>query len=166
MIEYVWNLFGNVTPEKLNAIASFGTMILTLFLGVFAVAQIVAAKIQNRQWRTLEICNEYERNQVIEGAARNIFEAKRSQSWNDPRLSRDATIILNYLDSVAIGVNQGLYIENLAKDHLQYIVKEHVNVFLVQGNNLGLSRSHYEKLCEMHEKWSKNKNYYKSWWVF
>jgi hypothetical protein len=33
-----------------------------------------------------------------------------------------AIVILNYLDGIAIGVHQGLYVEELARDHLKDIV--------------------------------------------
>jgi len=42
-------------------------------------------------------------------------------------------VVLNFLDAIAIGIEQGLYIEGLAWDHLDTIVKRHVKRLIDSG---------------------------------
>ena len=95
--------------------------------------QIEAQREENRKWKTLEICAQYEFSEMVSVAAGKVQAAFDGDKLTDEKCAeiyRDAKIVLNYLDGIAIGVRQGLYIEDLAKDHLKQIVKFHVEKLL------------------------------------
>jgi hypothetical protein len=64
-------------------------------------------------------------------------------------------VILNSLDAIAIGIDQGLYIENLAWDHLDAIVKRHVKSFVDSGliEKAGMEREDYLRLLDLRDRW-------------
>ncbi len=126
--------------------------------------KINETKEENRKWKTLEVCQAYEQNPCIEGAARRVYESKKiGELAKDPkRFGRDAITLLNYLDGVAIGVRQGLYIEDLARDHLKEIVSANVTRFLLCGKpeSFEIDDRDYQFLLAMHSQWNAQKPYY------
>ena len=108
--------------------------VIVAFFGVRAlykqtVMQIKDAHLESKKWKTLESCAQYELNDNIANSAKNIFIAFSKGGPDEATcnaIERDAVVILNYLDGIAIGVGQGLYIEELAHDHLNNIVEYHV----------------------------------------
>jgi hypothetical protein len=105
--------------------------VIVAFFGIRSIykqtlMQINDLHIENKKWKTLEICAHYELNDKISDSAKNIFIAFSKGEADEgacKAISRDAVVILNYLDGIAIGVGQGLYIEELARDHLKNIVE-------------------------------------------
>ena len=77
-------------------------------------------------------------------------------------MQRPAIIVLNFLDGIAIGVGQGLYIEELAKDHLKTIVNSHVQNLLVSecARSLDLDKKDFQFLDAMNRKWRNDIPYY------
>jgi hypothetical protein len=64
-------------------------------------------------------------------------------------------VVPNFLDAIAIGIEQGLYIENLAWDHLDAIVKRHVKRFIDSGiiEKAGLEREDFLRLIDSRDRW-------------
>jgi hypothetical protein len=69
--------------------------------------------------------------------------------------TRIATI-LNYLDAIAIGIDQDLYIEELAKDHLEHVVRRTVAHYIDSGMaaRAGLDPTNYHRLQALAVKWA------------
>jgi hypothetical protein len=128
--------------------------------------QISAQRDENRKWKTLEICAQYELSEMISVAAGRVQTAfdGEQQLTNEKctEIYRDAKVVLNYLDGIAIGVGQGLYIEDLAKDHLKQIVKFHVDKLLHVSNctRLRLDQNDYQFVMAMNRKWQQNQPYF------
>jgi hypothetical protein len=159
--------------ESITAGATAALAFLTLIIVIFGWQQIRGiqrqvneAREESRKWKTLEICQAYEQNACVEGAARRVYEAEASKQLDKkPRIyGRDAITLLNYLDGVAIGVRQGLYIEDLARDHLKEIVSANVKRFLLCGKpeSFGIDDRDYQFLLAMHGQWNAQKPYYSS----
>ncbi len=127
--------------------------------------QIEAQREENRKWKTLDICAQYEFSETICCAVKNIQLAfDGNKELTDEmccKVYRDAKVVLNYLDGIAIGVGQGLYIEGLARDHLKQIVKFHVDRLLHNDNcnRLRLNPNDYQFVTDMHKQWDKDQNY-------
>jgi hypothetical protein len=64
------------------------------------------------------------------------------------------------MDGIATGVAQGLYIEDLAKDHLRSIVGTHVREAFGRGRLL-CNEEDFEQIIAMSAKWAVNEPYYK-----
>jgi hypothetical protein len=125
--------------------------------------QIEAQRDENKKWKTLDICAQYEFSQTVSAAAANVktaYQASKPDAEKCKGIAYDANIILNYLDGIAIGVKQGLYIEWLARDHLEQIVKFYVDKVLQDCERLHLNVDDFHFITEMATKWKENKTYY------
>jgi hypothetical protein len=155
-----------------SSIISF-IAVFVAFFGVRSIykqtlMQIKDTHLESKKWKTLEICAQYELNEKISDSAKSIFAVF---STGDPdgktckTIARDAIVILNYLDGIAIGVGQGLYIEELAREHLRNIVEYHVSLLLkssAKSSFKDIDENDYLFLIDMHSKWARSQTYYKS----
>jgi type II secretory pathway pseudopilin PulG len=120
--------------------------------------QQAADEERERKWRTLSECNRYDSDPVIHEATVKLWEHRLGRSGTpDPRVLKPyAATILNYLDSLAIGVNQGLYIDALIKDHMAEIVRYHVANHLNDAFAAAceLNRNDYLAVLAMERGWS------------
>jgi hypothetical protein len=85
---------------------------------VVALRQIKDIRSQNRRWRTLEICDRYHLGpHLVEIAARLRAVVDAVEGGEKDALPKrpDVVTMLNYLDGVAIGIYQRLYIGGLTK---------------------------------------------------
>lgn len=121
--------------------------------------QITAVRRENKLERTLAACNRYESDAVIERCVRNLKDAEMTTSFEDsPKTYRhDVVVVLNYLDTIAIGIKQKLYEESLAKDHTRNIVKYWCEKYLnnKMAELLKIDVSDYGNLCDMANSWRK-----------
>ncbi len=146
----------------------------TLFLGV-GLLQISAARRQAKGWQTLVVCERYESDPVLDGCLRALFKARADGSLEaSPAQYRiEISTILNYLDGIAIGIEQKLYLEPLARDHMEEIVEKHVKDYLSEekARATGIELASYKRLLALNERWSKKSTqptYFRDgkWWPF
>lgn len=150
-------------------IAVIAQAILAFVAALIAYFTLRANGSENRKWKTLDVCSQYEFNDRIANAADLLRQAPMQSApqaypWNN--LRDPATIVLNYLDGIAIGVEQGLYIESLAKDHLRSIVQTHVTNLLdsTRQHQIGLVRNDFRFLVDMNQEWTRDKPFFRSTW--
>ena len=107
--------------------------------GVGAVAtalvawwQIGSLKSQQQGWKTLEACERYESDPVIHKILICLRDARDNKELaQDPRKYRaEISLLMNYLDGLAIGQFQGFYNKNIIRDHMEEIIRDHVREFL------------------------------------
>jgi hypothetical protein len=122
---------------------------------------IEAQRNENRKWKTLEICAQYEFSETISAAAAKVKAGFAEEQLGNKKCSHDATLILNYLDGIAIGVRQGLYIESLARDHLKQIVRYYADKVLHDCERFGLDANDYQFVTAMNAKWALDEPYYR-----
>ena len=110
------------------------------------------AERRQREWETLKACQRYDFDPVLENATARIWGASRNGTnyRNDGVDKRDLICVLNYLDGLATGIEQGLYIEELVKDHLDTVFDHAVVNFIHSGL---VDRKGLMKLCAVHERW-------------
>lgn len=126
--------------------------------------QIWSSQQESRKWKTLDICARHELSDHLASAVESLRQFFNTDPRPDIKLVEYKwKIILNYLDGIAIGVEQGLYIEDLAKDHLKQIVEHHVKEAFEFPGYLAKNKGDYLKLCDMKEKWIRDKPYYKAY---
>jgi hypothetical protein len=94
--------------------------------------QIRAIRHDQKGWETLKACEKYDGDPVLHVVLKRLGRARDSGELNEnPRKFRiDATILLNYLDGLAIGEAQRLYDGKIVQDHMEPIIREHVKEFL------------------------------------
>ncbi|MCI0564363.1 MAG: hypothetical protein MN733_38310 [Nitrososphaera sp.] len=132
---------------------------------------------QEKKWETTKICQKFSIDPEITGCLRTIAQhvtesghgAHRDYSdvanHADSRIA--ARLLLNYFDSIAIGVEQGFYIEDIVADQFKDVVLKMLYEVYVQGTNgshRGLSWTatkreliapdgHFEALRKLYTRW-------------
>src|SRR6266446_5991993 len=122
-----WLLGLSSDHEGVLALATIALVFVTLLLVVVASRQISAGRAENRKTQTLSACSNYDLNPVMYECQRRVEAARQEKRLHaDAEMLRvEILTVLNFLDAIAIGIHQGLYIETLAYDHLSGIVARH-----------------------------------------
>jgi hypothetical protein len=99
---------------------------------VVAWWQIGSLKEQQQGWKTLEACERYESDPVIHKILICLRDARddKTLAENPRKFRAEISLLLNYLDGLAIGQFQGFYNKNIIRDHMESIIRDHVAEFL------------------------------------
>lgn len=120
--------------------------------------QIIRIRQENKRDRTLRMCVDYNIDPIIDASARSLRKAHQDGAFqSDPNAFRsDIATIFNYFDMIAVGVEQGLLIDNLARDHLQNIIREYEDTYfrpdIMKTMNLDVGRD-WPMLKNMCNRW-------------
>jgi hypothetical protein len=156
------------TWTGLSAIASIAYDALTLALVVFAAIQIWLARREARTNRTISACDRYDFDPILDQACRRIAAARDSGDLqkNPQKYRLDMYSTLNYLETLAIGVERGLYDAKMVKGFLEPIMATHVDEYLTSGLvaraaeaasvPTGSNSQYYEELRGLLAKWSRS----------
>jgi hypothetical protein len=133
-------------------------LLVTLVLVIVGGWQISAARQQNRRWHTLDACNRYHIDPTLKESAIALRAAHTAGTFagQEPSFRVHVVALLNYLDSIAIGIYQGMYVEGLARDHIQAIVQLHVGEYLRDGvpKKVGIDPQNYAYLLALEARWA------------
>ncbi len=107
---------------------------------------------ERRIWATVAIVERYDTDPVVEGYCERIWEASEGgKNYSSEKLNkRDVIGLLNFFSGIAIGIDQGLYVEEIVKDHLHLSIRKAVENFLHTGI---CERNGYESLLKLYDKW-------------
>lgn len=110
------------------------------------------AAIRSQEWETLKACQRYDFDPVLEQAtARIALTAGHLRDYSRlAKEDRDVVCLLNYLDGLATGIAQKLYIEDMVRDHLAPVFDHAVVNFIETGT---IDRVGYAKLLALHARW-------------
>lgn len=104
---------------------------------------------------TLQACARYTGDPVVHAAAQSIWNASnggKDYKGNLDKLNKhDLITTLNYLDSIAVGVKQGVYSENIIKDHMKNTYEKVVDVIIPEA--LEGDFTDYEAILELRNRW-------------
>jgi hypothetical protein len=119
----------------IGAIAGWVYCCLTAGLLGFAVYQILSAKADAKITRTLAACDRYDTDPVLDRVTNRLANALHDGSLakNPKDFSVDVLGLLNYFESIAIGISRGLYDKDIVRDMLKPIVIAHVDDLIVSG---------------------------------
>ena len=117
--------FWGLTAEGWTAVGTLALAAVTALLVGVGIYQILAIRAENKKSQTLAACGEYDLNPNVYASLQILWAALESGELDrEPKKFRpQLNTVLNFLDSIVIGIEQGLYIETLAWDHLELIVK-------------------------------------------
>lgn len=142
---------------SLNAMA-------TAALVVVGYIQLRAIRAEAKRERTLAECQKYSTDPIIFGAISSLRRAKLNGVFdkNTAYYRPDIVAVVNYFDGIAIGIDQGLYIEEIAKDHLKPILAVHYNEYVNDKllTSIGLSIADVAHLVQMWARWNEVKPAY------
>lgn len=143
----------------------------TIILIVTGVYQVLAIKRENRHWQTLAACDRYNYDSILDRCLRELRDAKKAGIFfdNEKNYRLEITTVLNCLEGIAIGISQGLFIEDLVRDHMYSPVVDHVNEFLTDGmpKKIGIDPHSFPFIEALNDKWtaiSRTRYRGHSWW--
>lgn len=145
-------------PEWITAIGTVVLAIVTLALAMVGISQIRVVARQQRKWTTLQACDRYDSDPIINAAHDVLWKHINVGAQSSVELTHAALRLLNYFDAIAIGIDQGLYIDELAHDHIGNIVRlrleelRSLNVKEVNELLNGLHK-HHAALAAMSARW-------------
>ena len=153
------------TAEQWIAIGTISLAFVTALLVLVGTVHISAIRHENKKAQTLTACSNWDQNPNIYDALQKLWAAIESGDLKTtPRKFRpQINVILNFLDAIAIGIEQNLYIENLAWDHLDAIVKRVVKRYIDPSSDapggllerIDMDREDYLRLIELRDRWSR-----------
>lgn len=111
-----------------------------------------AAKIE----RTLAVCSRYESDLTIERCVRRLRRPFDDLSLfaNPGSFKHELVMVLNYLDTIALGIHQNLYDESLARDHIGPIVLDYGRLLNLETfSRLGKNLDDYHCLTRLVQRW-------------
>ena len=113
---------------------------LLLFLATAALVglgmyQLLEIRREARRTRTLAVCERYDSGPVLDRCLRRIRRGKDSGELeaNPKRFRTDIGAIVNYLDFIAIGIRQGVYIERIVWDNMEFVIADAVRDYIYSG---------------------------------
>ena len=136
-----------------------------LLAAAIAWHQIGSLRREQKNWETLKACERYESDQVITQCLIALRAARRDNKLTaEPiQYSLEMSTILNYLEGIAIGVEQGFYNRKIVRDHLETIMVKHVGEFLgppLRAVMLEGNPDYYSSLEEILKSWKKRRRTY------
>lgn len=136
-----------------QALATVATILVAV-----GVVQIQSTREEAKRSRTLAACDRYDTDPVLDGALHRLLEGRLSGELerNASYFKSDIATVLNYLDGISIGIEQGLYIDGLAYDHLKDIVKHTASLYLDDATTIRAARmdpGNYTRLKALRDRW-------------
>lgn len=132
------------------------------------VQALSAATDARRRDRTLEAVRRYETDPQLREAIRSNYEKTRQgtdYTLLDESDRFNILTILNYFDGIACGIEQGLLIEPLVKDYLQFVLDKNVCALLrgLSGPTWEaapplVDPESYSVLLQLQERWQEKSN--------
>lgn len=116
--------------ELLSGLSAVALVIMTGVQLPFFRAQLIsmerarqdAAKAEKER-RTLDACNRFHTDVTLYEIKRHIFEAREKpdpvSALQRPEVRRDIINLLNYFEGLAIGIEQGVYADEIVYDNLR-----------------------------------------------
>ena len=155
-IEVVWGL---TTGEWVAAtgIATGALALATVGVAWVAWYQIGAARAEAKKTRTLEIVSKYDHDPVLDRALRRTARARDSKLLftNTMDYRTDIVAVMNYFETIAIGIKQGMFIEEMVRDFMEPIVKSHIDEIEKEKlfEKIAADPDYFEHICELNEGW-------------
>ena len=136
----------------------------TTLLVIVAACQIRALRVQTRGWQTLAACERYDTDPVLDRSIRRL--AKAGPRKTKRRYRTDVIAVLNYLDDIAIGIDQRLYVEAIVWDHMYAILTDHVREHLTgpEAAAYGIDPAGYTRLIALYERWTERRTRFRDSW--
>ena len=140
----------------------------TVLLVVVAAWQICAARRQAKGWQALAACEKYALDPILDRCCRRLEKAGAKGVKKHPeRYALEVTTVLNYLDGLAVGIEQNLYVESIVWDHLGPILTAHVRAHLTGPGSweYKIDSSAYLRLIALSDKWTDKRTRFRDGWA-
>ena len=115
-----------------------------------AAAREQKAVHRQREMRTVEVVERCDSDPVFEAASKRVWEASNGGEDYTKADRRDIIVITNYFSTLATGIKQGIYIEEIVKDSLKSSIKKVVEKFLHTGM---VDKEEHKSLLSLYSDW-------------
>ena len=105
-----------------------------------------------REWETLKACERYDSDPILDAATLRIWVASgQGTDYRAPGIDkRDVICLINYLDGLATGIAQNLYIEAVIKDHMSDVFRHAVENFV---HTKLIDSSGIDQVLKLYDRW-------------
>ena len=162
-LQEVWGL----TVGHWHAVTGIGTVALTLGTAALAWvawhqigaarAEATAARAEAKRTRTLEIVSRYDHDPVLDRALRRMARARDSGAlFSETKLYRtDIVAVMNYFESIAIGLHQEIFIVEMVRDYMESIFRSHIEEIEREKifEKIGSDPNDFEHICALNSSW-------------
>lgn len=181
----IWML-GNDNASRTGAVVNLIYTVITGGLLLVAIGQIHLGRAEKRKWATLQACDRYDTDPEIANAVwylRRYHPFRDSERMLPPQVSADMPmlpeantgntsvlsasmrytvsvgLILNYFDSLAIGLRQDFYDEKICRDHIGGIILKWVETFEKHDEVrfYAVMQKYYVRLLDLVNQWRPEK---------
>ncbi|MFC1789275.1 hypothetical protein ACFLZE_05120 [Thermodesulfobacteriota bacterium] len=167
-----------MTPETaqniivISSIVSASSTLALAGIGLWKLSQLTShLKIQGereKKWKTVAACDLYLTDPILFNNSKRIWE--RSNSGTDytscRRDDQDTIQLLNYFESLSVGIEQRIYVEEIVKDNLEHSIQKAVKVFIkgesgtIHGKSWIVKEKKFAKeyfpfLVKLYDRWFK-----------
>ncbi len=170
------------TPEGVSALATCVLALSVLILAIvagsrlgalakhlkIAVEHLRTAQDARQRDATIDAVRRYETDPQLRESIKHIFTKTvqgTDYSLLDPPDRFHVVTVLNYFDGIACGIAQGLLIEPLVRDYLQFVLDKNVRALLKgesgqtwAGGDPIVPLEGYETLLDLHARWVSDSN--------
>jgi hypothetical protein len=126
--------------------------------------QLKQSADQERRKSTLDVVERVEHDEALREAYKVIWENTSGgtdySKTATPELKYHVLTILNYFEGIAIGIAQKVYVDSMARDYLNDIVKKAVEIWLIgeSADNTKLPSKMFDKgefteLRKLYDRW-------------
>jgi hypothetical protein len=153
-----WGL-NNTDWTAIMAIATALLVAATFFVGGVAWYQISAAREESAKNRTIMACEKYDTDPILDRCCQVLKECKDNGTVEtNPQACRlEMFSVLNYLEGIAIGVEDGFYVNEIARAYMHPIfktyIKEYIDSGLADRADPSLVQDSYDRLVAVSKKW-------------
>ena len=138
---------------------TFGTVCVATFIAFkayrVAKAQLIAMKDNQKMWETIAACEKFDLDPTLHELKMKTWNYVYNVSDSQTPEHKDAVPILNYFESLAIGIDKDAYREDIVKEH-HYAIME---IFWKRLSRLThIDKSNYPGINDLLSKWYANKD--------
>jgi hypothetical protein len=157
------------TPDWITAISAAVSAIASVILFVVAFVQLRGLKDQLKQStdqekrrNTLAVVERVETDAALREAYKAIWDSSAGGTDYSKTTEQKYHVltILNFFEGVAVGIAQQIYVESMARDYLNDVLKKSVEVWLLAESAEGLklpakmfASTDFEELRRLYSKW-------------
>ncbi|MDT3686193.1 MAG: hypothetical protein RO009_14250 [Pseudorhodoplanes sp.] len=152
--------FLGLTANGWIAVGTVALALATFLLVAVAWYQLVAIRDENKRSRTLAVCERYDTDPVLDICLRNLSQGWRTRDihYNPRKYRIDAATLLNYIESVFNGVDEGVYDEYLVFSFFEETTNLHITDYLTSDlrEKMDIGPDEFSHIIKMCEKWKNN----------
>lgn len=164
--EQIGDIWG-LTVGQWTAVTGISTVALTVATAALAFvawyqigaarAEAETARAEAKRTRTLEVVSKYDHDPVLDRALRRLARARDSKVLYTATMQyrSDIVAVMNYFESIAIGLHQDIFIAEMVRDYMEPIFRSHIEEIEKEKlfEKIGSNPNDFEHICALNSSW-------------